>query len=81
MKNRNVLITGGAGFIGSSLIHELIKDNNDIVIDNFDSYNDPSIKKDNIEPFIDKAYKVLGYKPSIYINKCIKEYVRWKKEE
>ena len=33
MKNKKVVITGGAGFIGSNLAHELAKDNNVSVID------------------------------------------------
>lgn len=47
----NYLITGGAGFIGSSLADELIKDKNNriIVIDNFCDFYDPSIKEDNIK--------------------------------
>ncbi|TFG01496.1 MAG: NAD-dependent epimerase/dehydratase family protein [Promethearchaeota archaeon] len=39
IKNRNILITGGAGFIGSNLFEELVKYNNYIsVIDNFNEY-------------------------------------------
>lgn len=34
MKNKNVLITGGAGFIGSHIVDELINDNNITIIDN-----------------------------------------------
>jgi UDP-glucuronate decarboxylase len=34
-KRRNILISGGAGFIGSHLCEELIKDNNIICLDNF----------------------------------------------
>ena len=33
MKNKKVVITGGAGFIGSNLVHELVIDNNVIVVD------------------------------------------------
>ena len=34
MKGRNVIVTGGAGFIGSNLVEELAKENNVLVIDN-----------------------------------------------
>lgn len=34
MKNRNILITGGLGFIGSHITNELLNDNNVIVVDN-----------------------------------------------
>jgi UDP-glucose 4-epimerase len=34
MKNKNVLITGGAGFIGSHIVDELINDNNITILDN-----------------------------------------------
>jgi UDP-glucose 4-epimerase len=33
MKNRRVVIAGGAGFIGSNLVHELASNNNVIIID------------------------------------------------
>lgn len=39
IKNKNIIITGGAGFIGSNLFEELVKnDNFVIVIDNFNDY-------------------------------------------
>jgi len=39
IKNKNILITGGAGFIGTNLFETLIKGNNYIVIiDNFNKY-------------------------------------------
>lgn len=47
-----VLITGGAGFIDSSLIKKLLNLNYKVVcIDNFNNYYDPRIKEDNILPF------------------------------
>src|SRR4030066_128921 len=37
IKDKKILITGGAGFIGSHLVDALSKDNHIIVIDNFSS--------------------------------------------
>lgn len=56
----NILITGGAGFIGSSLTEKLLKENNKITaIDNFNDYYDINIKKENIRPFLsNKNYKI-----------------------
>ncbi len=49
MKNKTVLITGGAGFIGSNLSDFLLeKDYNIICFDNFDSFYDESVKLNNI---------------------------------
>jgi UDP-glucuronate 4-epimerase len=44
-----VLVTGGAGFIGSHLVDKLIAENWHVtVLDNFDSFYDSTIKLDNI---------------------------------
>lgn len=44
------LITGGAGFIGSSLADELLREGHEIsIIDNFNDYYSPSIKENNIK--------------------------------
>jgi UDP-N-acetylglucosamine 4-epimerase len=49
LKNQKVLITGGAGFIGSNLIEALLKQNNKIVcLDNFSTG-----KRENITPFLE----------------------------
>ena len=46
----NLLITGGAGFIGSTLADRLLAEANKvIVIDNFNDYYDPQIKENNVK--------------------------------
>lgn len=48
-----ILVTGGAGFIGSHLTSRLLKDKHDVsCIDNFNDYYDPNIKRDNIREFL-----------------------------
>lgn len=50
----NILITGGAGFIGSTLTEKLLKENNNIfVIDNFNDYYDIRLKETNVKPFLE----------------------------
>jgi UDP-glucuronate 4-epimerase len=45
-----VLITGGAGFIGSHLTERLLDENIEVVcIDNFNDFYDPNLKRRNIE--------------------------------
>ncbi len=52
-----VLITGGAGFIGSSLADQLLKTHNEVVvIDNFNNYYDPKIKEQNIKNNLKHPY-------------------------
>jgi len=48
LQNKKVLITGGAGFIGSNLIERFLQQNNSIVcLDNF-----ATGKRENVDPFI-----------------------------
>jgi len=56
MESKNVLVTGGAGFIGSSLCEELVKRGHNVVC--FDSLS--TGKESNLEPFRDKLTMVRG---------------------
>ena len=46
---RRVLITGGAGFIGSHLCERLLSlQDSLVVLDNFNDFYHPQVKRDNI---------------------------------
>ena len=67
------LITGGAGFIGSSVTEKILKQGNKaIVIDNFCDFYDPKIKENNIANFIDNTSFKL-YKKDIRDKQALKE--------
>jgi len=60
-----ILVTGGAGFIGSHLCGHLLKEGHRVFcFDNFDDYYDPNIKIQNVEPmardFPDRFQVVTG---------------------
>src|SRR5215813_3050917 len=52
-----ILITGGAGFIGSHLVDRLVADGNFriTVLDNFNDFYDPTIKRRNISAHLKRA--------------------------
>jgi len=48
---KHILLTGGAGFIGSTLAEKLLHEGNHVtVIDNFSDFYNPAIKESNILP-------------------------------
>jgi len=49
-KSGPILVTGGAGFIGSHVVERLLEEDRSVVVlDNFDDYYDPQIKRRNVE--------------------------------
>jgi UDP-glucuronate 4-epimerase len=53
---KTILVTGGAGFIGSHLCERLLEEGHSVIcLDNFDSYYDPNLKIRNVEE-ISKKY-------------------------
>src|SRR3989344_1671736 len=49
----NILITGGAGFIGSNLTEKLLERGDTVmIIDNFNSYYNSEYKRENIRMFL-----------------------------
>lgn len=60
---KTYLITGGAGFIGSTLADRLLKENNHVIaVDNFCDFYDPMLKEENVKGNLDnpnyKLYRV-----------------------
>lgn len=74
-----VLITGGAGFIGSNLAKKLIDRGDKVVIlDNFNSYYDPQLKKDRLKKYL-KGYDFKLYKGDIRDTKLLEKIFKQEK--
>ena len=73
MKRTTYFITGGAGFIGSSLSEKLIEQGNEvIIIDNFCDFYNPNIKENNIKNLLQSEnFKI--YRNDIRDRKAIKK--------
>jgi len=53
-KGRHILVTGGAGFIGSHLTQSLLDGGDRVTcLDLFDDFYDPALKRENVAPFLD----------------------------
>ena len=54
---RNILITGGAGFIGSHLVEKLLGEGGwrVAVVDDFNDFYSPQIKRANVAPFLENS--------------------------
>jgi UDP-glucuronate 4-epimerase len=75
----NILITGGAGFIGSNLTDTLLgMDHRVFCIDNFDSFYNPDLKRKNITNALNNPnYSLLegDIRDKLFLSKCFKNNI------
>ena len=56
----DILLTGGAGFIGSTLADKLLKEGNQVaVVDNFSDFYNPAEKEANVLPLLKNPHLLL----------------------
>ena len=79
---KTILVTGGAGFIGSHFIETLLKStcSRVVCVDNFDDAYDPRLKRRNIKPFL-KHNRFVLYKNDIRDARKIKKIFKKEKPD
>lgn len=73
----NILVTGGAGFIGSNLIKELLKYDHDVTaVDNFSNYYKVQYKYENIKDINSKHFRLLNadINEQIHLRRVLRDY-------
>ena len=56
MSHQHIIITGGAGFIGSTLAERLLMQGHRVTaIDNFDDFYEEQLKRENIAPLLERS--------------------------
>ena len=59
MRTMKIIVTGGAGFIGSHVVQSLLHAGHEVtVLDEFNDFYDPAIKRANVASFTTRGAKV-----------------------
>ena len=79
--DKTIIVTGAAGFIGSSLVKRLIENGKNVIgIDDLNSYYDPSLKEDRVKEIVKTSSKFSGswtfYHVSILNYKLLEDIFR-----
>lgn len=73
----NILVTGGAGFIGSKVSQELLKRGNRVlIVDNFNDYYDPKLKENRIKALLDDFSNFEVFRVNVSDYKKLEEIFR-----